>query len=61
MAEWTPSDAESVSHAQATLREWLDQDYEAVRSDGVHYQPIDGDELPVEAEQVIVSTAMGGG
>ena len=61
LAEWTPSDPASVASAQATYRQWLEQDYEAVKSDGVHYEPLTGDELPVDAEQVILSTAMGGG
>jgi hypothetical protein len=61
LAEWTPSDQPSVASAQAEYRRWLDQDYEAVQSDGVYYEPLTGDELPLEAEQVILSTAMGGG
>ncbi|HET7047780.1 MAG TPA: hypothetical protein VFI54_05870 [Solirubrobacteraceae bacterium] len=61
LAEWTPSDRESVQAAQAEYRSWLAQEYEAVQSDGVHYEPLTGDELPVDAEQVILSTAMGGG
>jgi hypothetical protein len=61
LAEWTPSDRESVQAAQEQYRYWLDQEYEAVQSDGVYYEPLTGDELPVDAEQVILSTAMGGG
>ena len=61
LAEWTPSDPESVKAAQAEYRSWLAQEHEAVQSDGVHYAPLSGDELPVDAEQGIVSTAMGGG
>jgi hypothetical protein len=61
LAEWTPSDRESVQAAQSEYRSWLAQEYEAVQSDGVHYEPLTGDELPVDAEQVILSTAMGGG
>jgi hypothetical protein len=61
LAEWTPSDRESVQAAQSEYRSWLAQEHEAVRSDGVHYEPLSGDELPVDAEQVILSTAMGGG
>jgi hypothetical protein len=61
LVEWTPADQASVAAAQAEYRRWLEQDYEAVQSDGVYYQPLTGDELPVDAEQVIVSTAMGGG
>ena len=61
LAEWTPSDPESVKAAQSEYRLWPAQEHEAVQSDGVHYEPLTGDELPVDAEQVIVSTAMGGG
>jgi hypothetical protein len=61
LAEWNRSDQASVESAQAAYRYWLSQDYEAVQSDGVYYQPVTGDELPLDAEQVIVSTAMGGG
>lgn len=61
LAEWTPSDRESVEAAQSEFRSWLAQEHQAVQSDGVHYVPLTGDELPVDAEQVIVSTAMGGG
>jgi hypothetical protein len=61
LVEWTPSDEASVEAAQAEYRHWREQDYEAVQSDGVHYQPIVGDRLPVDAEQVILTVAMGGG
>jgi hypothetical protein len=36
LAEWTASDEASVTSAEAAFRHWLDQDYEAVQSDGVH-------------------------
>ena len=61
LAEWTRSDQGSIESAQAAFAHWLDQDYEAVQSDGVYYQPVKGDRLPIDAEQVIISTAMGGG
>ncbi len=61
LAEWTRSDQGSIASAQATYEHWLDQDYEAVQSDGVYYQPVSGDRLPLDAEQVIITTAMGGG
>ena len=61
VAEWTQSDQASIAAAQAEYRRWLEQDYEAVQSDGVYYEPLTGDELPVDAEQVILTTAMGGG
>jgi hypothetical protein len=62
LVEWTPSDGESVAAAQAAYRRWLEQDYEAVQSrDGVHFEPLTGDELPINAAQVVLTTAMGGG
>jgi hypothetical protein len=62
LAEWTPSDGASVEAAQATYRQWLEDDYEAVQSrDGVHYEPLTGDELPINVAQVVLTTAMGGG
>lgn len=61
IAEWTAGDQSSIASAEAAYQHWLDQDYEAVQSDGVYYEPIDGDRLPLDAEQVILSTAMGGG
>jgi hypothetical protein len=61
LAEWSRSDQASIASAEAAYRHWLDQDYEAVQSDGTYYEPISGDRLPVDAEQVILSTAMGGG
>jgi len=40
----------------------LDQEYVAVRSDdGATYEPLTGDQLPVDAAEVILTTAMGGG
>lgn len=61
LAEWSPSDQASVTAAQEAYRHWLEQDYEAVQSDGTFYEPLTGDTLPVDAEQVILSTGMGGG
>jgi hypothetical protein len=61
LVEWSRCDAASVAAAEEVYREWLEQDYEAVQSDGVHFEPVSGDRLPLDAEQVILSTAMGGG
>jgi hypothetical protein len=62
LAEWDPSDAESVESAEREYRRWLDQEYVAVRSDdGATFQPVSGDQLPADAAEVILSTAMGGG
>lgn len=61
LVEWTQSDPASIASAKAAYQHWLDQDYEAVQSDGVYYQPVSGDQLPLDANEVILTTAMGGG
>jgi hypothetical protein len=62
LAEWDRSDLASVESAEREYRRWLDRDYVAVRSDdGAHFAPVTGDRLPVDAEEVILTTAMGGG
>ena len=61
LAEWSPDDPGSVRAAEDEYRRWLEEDYEAVQSDGTHYQPIEGDAFPVDAAQVVLSTGMGGG
>ena len=62
LAEWDRSDPASVERAEREYRRWLDQAYVAVRSDdGAHFASVSGDRLPVDAEQVVLSTAMGGG
>jgi hypothetical protein len=61
LVEWSPSDQASVVAAKEAYQHWLGQDYEAVQSDGTFFEPVTGDEFPVDAEQVILSTGMGGG
>jgi hypothetical protein len=61
LAEWSASDDASVAAAEKAYRHWLGQDYEAVQSDGTYFQPVDDDAFPVNAEEVILSTGMGGG
>ncbi len=62
LAEWDQSDAASVKSAEREYRSWLRQEYVAVRSDdGATFEPVTGDQLPVDAAEVILSTAMGGG
>jgi hypothetical protein len=62
LAEWDRSDLASVETAEREYRRWLDRRYVAVRSDdGAHYAPLTGDRLPVDASEVILTTAMGGG
>jgi hypothetical protein len=62
LAEWDRSDLASIEAAERELRRWLERRYVAVRSDdGAHFEPLTGDALPVDAAEVIVSIAMGGG
>jgi hypothetical protein len=62
LAEWDPSDPASIDGAELEYRRWLDQGYVAVRSDdGAHFEPVSGARLPVDAEQVVLATAKGGG
>jgi hypothetical protein len=62
LAEWDRSDLASVEAAEREYRRWLGQEHVAVRSDdGAHYAPLTGDRLPVDAAEVILTTAMGGG
>jgi hypothetical protein len=61
LADWSADDPTSVEHAEGLYRELLDQDYEAVQSDGAFFAPIEGDAFPIDAEQIVLSTGMGGG
>jgi hypothetical protein len=62
LAQWDRSDLASVEIAERVYRRWLERRYVAVRSDdGAHYEPLTGDRLPVDAAEVILTTAMGGG
>jgi hypothetical protein len=61
LAEWSPDDAGSVARAEALYRDLIGQDFEAVRSDGTFFAPVEGDDFPVGAEEVVLSTGMGGG
>ncbi len=59
--EWSPSDPASVARADAAYRDLLGQDYEAVRSDGTFFAPVEDDAFPVDAAEVVLSTGLGGG
>jgi hypothetical protein len=61
LAEWSPDDAASVERAEELYRDLTGQDYEAVRSDGTFFAPVDDDAFPVDAEQVVLTTGLGGG
>jgi hypothetical protein len=61
LADWSADDPASVERAEGLYRDLLGQDYEAVRSDGAFFSPIEGDAFPVDAEQIVLSTGMGGG
>ena len=61
LAEWSPDDAGSVAKAEDLYRDLIGQDYEAVRSDGTFFAPVEDDAFPVDAAEVVLSTGLGGG
>lgn len=62
LVEWDGSDLASVENAEREYRRWLDRGYVAVRSDdGAHFEPLSGDRLPADAQEVLLTVAMGGG
>jgi hypothetical protein len=61
LAEWSPDDAGSVARAEDLYRDLIGQDYEAVRSDGTFFAPVQGDVFPIDAAEVVLSTGLGGG
>ena len=61
LAEWTPDDAGSVAKAEDLYRDLIGQDYEPVQSDGTFFAPVEGDDFPVDAAEVVLSTGLGGG
>lgn len=61
LAEWSPDDAGSVARAEGLYRDLISQDFEAVRSDGTFFAPVEDDVFPVDAAEVVLSTGLGGG
>ena len=61
LAQWAPDDPTSVARAEDLYRDLLGQDYEAVRSDGTFFAPVEDDAFPVDAAEVVLSTGLGGG
>jgi hypothetical protein len=60
LAEWTPADQESIDAAAAELRAELDKGYYAVVNAG-EGQARQVQELPVDAELVILRRPIAGG
>ena len=59
VAEWSPDDADSVRAASEALRREVDAGYVAVAGGDGRNEPVD--ELPPEADLVILTMPMGGG
>ena len=59
VAEWSPDDAASIDEARRLLQQELDAGYIAVRAEDDHNEPLE--ELPVDAEAVVLTMPMGGG
>ncbi len=58
IAEWSADDAESLDAARRLLRQEVDAGYMAVRADRAN-EPLE--ELPADADVVILTMPMGGG
>ncbi|MDX6724032.1 MAG: hypothetical protein QOD73_2436 [Solirubrobacteraceae bacterium] len=59
VAEWDPSDPDSVRAAAEAMRREVDAGYVAVSDDSGRNEPVD--ELPPDADMVILTMPMGGG
>jgi hypothetical protein len=59
VAEWSPDDPDSVRQAADTLRREVDAGYVAVKGGEGRNEPVD--ELPADADVVILTMPMGGG
>jgi len=59
VVEWSPDDADSVRAAAEAMRREVDAGYVAVQGGKGRNEPVD--ELPHDAEVVILTMPMGGG
>ena len=59
LAEWSPGDGESVRAAAEAMRREVQAGYVAVQGGDGRNEPVD--ELPADAEVVILTMPMGGG
>lgn len=59
VAEWSSDDPDSVRAAADAMRREVDAGYVAVQGGGGRNEPVD--ELPPDAEVVILTMPMGGG
>ena len=59
VAEWSPEDADSVRAAAEAMRREVAAGYVAVAGDEGRNEPVD--ELPPDADLVILTMPMGGG
>jgi hypothetical protein len=59
VAEWSPDDQDSVRAAADAMRREVDAGYVAVQGGEGRHEPVD--ELPPDADVVILTMPMGGG
>jgi hypothetical protein len=59
VAEWSPGDADSVRAAAVAMQREVDAGYVAVLGGEGRHEPVD--ELPPDADEVILTMPMGGG
>jgi len=59
VAEWSPEDPASLDAARQVLQRELEAGYMAVRAEGDENEPLE--DLPPDAEVVILTMPMGGG
>jgi hypothetical protein len=59
VAQWSPDDSDSVRAAAAAMRREVDAGYVAVAGGEGRNEPVD--ELPPDADVVILTMPMGGG